>query len=71
MPEEDGSSRGAPAARAQGGSPGPEEDDGSRLAPATGSVTQLKGMAPKPELPVSLEAMDEAVARAVARRRPG
>ena len=40
------------------------------MAPATGSVTQLKGMVPKPELPVSLEAMDEAVARAVA-RRPG
>ena len=70
MPEEDGSLRGAPAAQAQGGSPGPKEDDGPRLAPVTGSVTQLKGMAPKPELPVSLEAMDEAVARAVA-RRPG
>ena len=70
MPEEDGSLRGAPAARVQGGSPGPEEDDEPRLAPATASVTQLKGMAPKPELPISLEAMDEAVARAVA-RRPG
>ena len=70
MPEEDGSSRGAPAARTQGGSPGPEEDDEPRLAPATASVTQLRGMAPKPRLPVSLEAMDEAVARAVA-RRPG
>ena len=70
MPEEDGSSWGAPAARAQEGSPRPEEDDEPRLAPATGSVTQLKGMAPKPGLPVSLEAMDEAVARAVA-RRPG
>ena len=70
MPEEDGSLRGAPVARAHGGSPGPKEDDGPRLAPATGSVTQLKGMAPKPELPINLEAMDEAVARAVA-RRPG
>ena len=69
MAEEDGGSRGAPAARTQRGSPGPEEDDGARLASATASVTQLKGMAPKPKLPVSLEAMDEAVARAV--RRPG
>ena len=68
MPEEDGSLRGAPAAQAQGGLPGPEEDDGPRLAPATASVTQLKGMAPKPGPPVSLEAMDEAVARAVAGR---
>ena len=70
MAEEDSSSRGAPAARTQRGLPGPEEDDGARLAPATASVTQLKGMVPKPGLPVSLEAMDEAVARAVA-RRPG
>ena len=70
MAEEDGSSRDAPAARAKGGSPGSEEDDEPPLAPATGSVTQLKGMAPKSGLPVSLEAMDEAVARAVA-RRPG
>ena len=70
MPEEDGSSRGAPAARAKGGSPGPKEDDGPPLAPATASVMQLKGMVPKSRLPVSLEAMDEAVARAVA-RRPG
>ena len=70
MAEEDSSSQGAPAARTQRGSPGQEEDDGARLAPATASVTLLKGMAPKPGLPVSLEAMDEAVARAVA-RRPG
>ena len=68
MPEEDGGSRAAPVARAQGGSPGPKEDDGPPLAPATASVTQLRGMAPKPGLPVSLEAMDEAVARAVAGR---
>ena len=67
MAEEDGGSRGAPAARTQRGLPGPEEGDGSPLALATGSVTQLKGMAPKPGLPVSLEAMDEAVARAVRR----
>ena len=70
MAEEDGSLRIAPVARADEGSPGPEEGDGSPLAPATASVTQLKGMAPKPELPVSLEAMDEAVARAMA-CRPG
>ena len=67
MAEEDGSLRGAPVARADGGSPGVEDDDGPRAA----SVTQLKGMAPKPGLPVSLEAMGEAVARAAARRRPG
>ena len=71
MAEEDGSLRVAPVARADGGSPGVEDDDGPQAAPATVSVTQLKGMAPKPGLPVSLEAMDEAVARAVARRRPG
>ena len=56
MPEEYGNSRGAPAARAKGGSPGPEEDDEPPLAPATASVAQLKGMAPKPEFPISLEA---------------
>ena len=70
MSEEDSSLRIAPVARADEGSPGVEEDDRSRVAPDTASVTQLKGMVPKPGLPVSLEAMDEAVARAMA-RRPG
>jgi AbrB family looped-hinge helix DNA binding protein len=45
------------------------EDDGClRVAPVTASVTQLKGMLPKPEEPVTLEAMDEAIVRAAARR---
>ena len=46
-----------------------EEDGSLRVTPVTASVTQLKGMAPKPESPVSLEAMDEAIARAVTRGR--
>ncbi len=46
-----------------------EEDGSLRITPVTASVTQLKGMAPKPESPVSLEAMDEAIARAVTRGR--
>ena len=44
-----------------------EEDGSLRVTPVTASVTQLKGMVPKPEFPVSLEAMDEAVVRAVTR----
>ena len=47
----------------------PEEDGSLRITPVTASVTQLKGMVPKPESPVSLEAMDEAVARVVTRGR--
>ena len=70
MAEEDGSLRVAPVARGDGGSPGVEDGDGPRVAPATAAVTRLKGMAPESGLPVSLEAMDEAVAEAVA-RRPG
>lgn len=46
-----------------------EEDGSLRLTPVTASVTQLKGMAPRPESPVSIEAMDEAIARAVTRER--
>ena len=69
MAEEDGSLRGIPVARGDRGSPG-VEDDAPRAAPAAASVTRLKGMAPKPGLRVSVEAMDEAVARAVV-RRPG
>ena len=69
MPKENGSSRATPVSRAHGGLPPRLEEDG-RLGgtPVTASVTQLKGMAPKPELPVSLEAMDKAIARAVAGR---
>ena len=45
------------------------DDDGClRVAPVTASVTQLKGMLPKPDAPVTLEAMDEAIARVAARR---
>ena len=46
-----------------------EEDGCLRVTPVTASVTQLKGMVPKPGSPVSLEAMDEAIARAAARGR--
>ena len=46
-----------------------EEDGSLRITPVTASVTRLKGMAPRPESPIGLEAMDEAVARAVMRRR--
>ena len=46
-----------------------EEDGSLRITPVTASVTRLKGMVPKPEAPIGLEAMDEAVARAVMRRR--
>ena len=46
------------------------EDDGClRVAPVTESVTQLKGMLPKPRVPVSVEEMNEAIARAATRRR--
>lgn len=44
------------------------ESDGTlRVTPVTTSVTQLKGMLPKPDLPISVEEMNEAVARMVAR----
>lgn len=39
-------------------------DDGElRVAPVKSSVTALKGMLPKPATPVTLEQMDEAIAR--------
>ena len=45
------------------------EDDGClRVAPVTASVTQLKGMLPKPDATVTLAAMDEAIARTAACR---
>lgn len=47
-----------------------EEDGSLRITPVTASVTQLKGMAPKPESPVSLEAMDEAIGE-IRNREPG
>ena len=44
------------------------ESDGTlRVTPVTTSVTQLKGMLPKPDLPISVEEMNEAVAQMVAR----
>ena len=45
------------------------EDDGVHLVPVTASVTQLKGMVPKPASPVSLATMDEAISSAAGRRR--
>lgn len=40
-------------------------DDGElRVAPVKSPVTALKGMLPKPATPVTLEQMDEAIARA-------
>ena len=45
------------------------DDDGRlRVEPVTASVTQLKGMVPRPGVPLSLEQMDEAIARAASRR---
>lgn len=45
-------------------------EDGSLLVtPVTVPVTRLKGMVPRPEAPLSLDSLDEAVAAAVARRR--
>ena len=45
-----------------------EDDGGLRVVPVTASVTQLKGMVPKPGVPVTLLEMDEAIARAATRR---
>ena len=42
--------------------------DGLWVTPVTASVTQLKGMVPKPAVPVSLREMDAAIARMAARR---
>jgi AbrB family looped-hinge helix DNA binding protein len=45
------------------------EDNGTVvLVPLTRSVTALKGMLPRPGKPVTLEQMDEAVARGAARK---
>ena len=46
-----------------------EEDGGLRVTPVTASVTQLKGMVPRPGFPVSVEQMDEAIARTAASKR--
>lgn len=39
-----------------------------RVAPVTASVKQLKGMVPRPPKPVTLEQMDEAIARTYGRK---
>ncbi len=39
-----------------------EENNLVRMVPRATSITRLKGMLPRPEQPVSLEAMDEAIA---------
>ena len=43
--------------------------DEVRVVPVTASVKQLKGMLPKPDKPVTLAQMDDAIARAYARSR--
>jgi len=40
-----------------------EDNNVVRMVPRTTSVTRLKGMLPKPERPVSVEAMAEAIAK--------
>lgn len=47
------------------------EDDHLLLIPARGSIRNLKGFIPKPKRPVSLEAMNEAVAAEAAERGQG
>jgi len=44
-----------------------EENGSLRATVVTASVTQLKGMVPKPSAPVSLEEMNEAIVRTAAR----
>ena len=43
-----------------------ERDDLLRVTPVTAPVTQLKGMLLKPSVAVTLQEMDEAIARAAA-----
>ena len=45
-----------------------EADGGLRVVAATAPVTELKGMLPKPEVPVTLQEMDEVIAAAAIRR---
>lgn len=45
-----------------------DSGDEVRVVPVTASVRQLKGMVPKPRKPVTLEQMDDAIAKAYARR---
>ena len=46
-----------------------DSGDEVRVVPVTASVRQLKGMVPKPRKPVTLEQMDDAIAKAYALRR--
>ena len=46
-----------------------EEDGNLRVAPVTASVTQLKGMLPKPSVTLSIAEMDKAIEITAARRR--
>lgn len=46
-----------------------ESGDEVRVVPVMASVRQLKGMVPKPPEPVSLEQMDDAIAKAYANLR--
>lgn len=45
-----------------------EEDGNLRVAPVTASVTQLKGMLPKPPVSLSVTEMNEAIATSAARK---
>ena len=45
-----------------------EADGGLRVVPVTAPVTDLKGILPKPRVPVTLQQMDKAIAAAAARR---
>lgn len=44
------------------------EGVGLRITPVTAPVTRLKGMVPKPAVPVGFEEMDAAIAKAAVRR---
>lgn len=46
-----------------------DSGDEVRVVPVTASVEQLKGMVPKPRKPVTLEQIDDAIARAYERSR--
>ena len=46
-----------------------DETGDLRVTPVTVSVTRLKGMVQKPDFPVSVETMDEAIARGASRKR--
>jgi AbrB family looped-hinge helix DNA binding protein len=43
-----------------------EEDGSIRIIPTVSSVTELKGLVPPPDRPLSIEEMDEAIAKGAA-----